>query len=152
MADTDRRWPGRHALCTCPETTTWPYRIDQQPDCPGGTIAHPAPLDAEQVRALVDALQHRDPTGQPGLHWPHCRSMQCPGCLPGCSCPQYPRWAGSELQEVDTDPDCPVHVCRVDGRAWRCRQARIAVQLAERETGHRPVPVAEYAQQEADHV
>lgn len=82
------RSPGRHPLCTCPELT-WAILDGRQPpldtsQCRGGAIAHPPPLDIDQVRELlaeyVVALTHEG--YGTGMHYPDCRNRQrCTGCV-----------------------------------------------------------------------
>jgi hypothetical protein len=48
------RFPGRrHPLCTCPRADRFPGLIQPQPDCPGGTVAHPPPLDGEEIEQVT---------------------------------------------------------------------------------------------------
>lgn len=61
------RFPRRHPLCTCPEWTFAMYDGRQAPPdqaaCRGGTVAHPPPLDAGQLRQLLDVMLGRRPGG-----------------------------------------------------------------------------------------
>ena len=65
MSHHERRFTDRHPLCTCPRRTTFPGVIEQQPDCPGGTIAHPPPLELPVTRMKSERC------GLPGTHEPH---------------------------------------------------------------------------------
>lgn len=58
----DRRFVHRHPMCTCPDWTPTFRPDDTEPDrsgCRGGTIAHPPPLTAEQVRQVIDYYINR---------------------------------------------------------------------------------------------
>ncbi len=56
---------GKHPLCTCPDARdpgTGFRFIQPQPDCSGGTIAHPPPLTAEDLAELAPACPGPDTT------------------------------------------------------------------------------------------
>jgi hypothetical protein len=56
------RWPARHPLCTCPEINIADLSPIDRPQCRGGTITHPPPLDADQCKQLIAAFiaQHAE--------------------------------------------------------------------------------------------
>jgi hypothetical protein len=52
------RFGRRHPLCTCPDLRGLfgVLTVDVQPDCPGGTVAHPPPLSAEEMMRTLREL------------------------------------------------------------------------------------------------